>query len=65
MSDWISVTDRLPESGLFVVAAIIRDGVIKQWGKQRYSHSAKAWLDGSGYGYLATHWMPLPAPPKE
>lgn len=65
MSEWISVKERLPEHGAFLVTD----------GKQiRFAYGE--WLfrspDGvlrvpanNGAGMDVTHWMPLPTPPGE
>ena len=66
MNDWISVKDNLPEEeervlgfdgncqmGCFVCVYTFRDG---------------DFIDDEGFSYACsevTHWMPLPAPPKE
>ena len=60
---WIPVTEKLPESGKIVL--IYQDG---GWGAEgSYSTYDKKWRRfGWGSGCIdATHWMPLPQPPKE
>ena len=58
MNDWISVDDRSPEDGQIVLACYV--GV--------YNYSVVVfWKDSmrDHYGSQpATHWMPLPEPPK-
>ena len=70
MSEWISVKDRMPEAGQFVLA---------------YGDACQGWTDGpkiavfrwySDYWWdanmdceladtMPTHWMPLPGTPKQ
>lgn len=59
-SQWISVTDRLPENGEIV---LIPGNIIASW-------SADAWWNeysDSEYPIYnkPKYWMPLPLPPKE
>ena len=50
---WISVNDRLPEAGKFVLIYNEINGVCLDY------------HDGATFGYYdVTHWMPLPNPPK-
>lgn len=67
MTDWISVKDRLPEAKqrvLFIAKSVHREMI------GTYSHTGErgvVWFR-SGYqnkSYTASHWMPLPEPPKE
>ena len=63
---WISVKDRLPECGQVVLCYKADRGV--RIGK----HLATTYADGVSafkdcrmdYAFGATHWMPLPEPPK-
>lgn len=63
---WVSVKERLPEeSGDYLVLAkygmevmeFITDGEYEPW-KPGFYNSECCWQE-------VTHWMPLPAPPKE
>lgn len=57
---WIPVSERLPETGAFVLG----------W-DQDYSESCKAewdgrlWFDSNGSRSHITRWMPLPDPPEQ
>lgn len=80
MSEWISVEDRLPESGQKVVAANILNGEVLDYATAYYfsiKHGAGWGVEDSAYTaenhdgpasiYLdinITHWMSLPEPPK-
>lgn len=56
---WISVEDRLPEDGVWVLV----------WEKQGFAYSDKlvsgVWQIGANNGAIITHWMPLPEGPEE
>ena len=58
-TEWISVSDRLPEEGVGVLAWDGEDVFLAYYSKRR-----ERWIDLTGY-CKATHWMPLPEPPKE
>ena len=53
VQEWISVKDRLPDVGKFVLIYNEINGVRLDY------------HDGATFGYYdVTHWMPLPNPPK-
>ena len=53
VQEWISVEDRLPDVGKFVLIYNEINGVLLDY------------YDGATFGYYdVTHWMPLPNPPK-
>ena len=53
VQEWISVTERLPDVGKFVLIYNEINGVCLDY------------HDGVTFGYYdVTHWMPLPEPPK-
>ena len=63
MTDWISVDDKLPESGKWYLCAskgsrhveiVFFDGV---------NDSGIHWLQNGDYLERVTHWQPLPEPP--
>lgn len=60
---WIPVTERLPEKpGRYLICEELGRAMIAGWDTSR-------WFGGRSYYeftvYKATHWMPLPQPPKE
>ena len=62
MSEWISVNDRLPKEGEFVLCACRANiyEVLRFYGN--------GWGHDPMHDYMlgfVTHWMPLPEPPKE
>ena len=64
---WIPVTERLPEH-LTSVIIHRKDGGIFIWEYFDTSPTDECWIDDimNVYPlYDATHWMPLPEPPKE
>jgi hypothetical protein len=57
-SGWVSVEDRLPDIGKYVLV-VIDKGNITTW----YVGNTEHWINSD---YPVTHWMPLPeAPPKQ
>ena len=65
---WISVEDRLPEysNDGFADAVLVTDGFVQHMayfvgGKWRFAESGEI---KEPMWYSITHWMPLPAPPK-
>ena len=66
MSEWISVDERLPDAGERVLCycrANIYE-VMKMRTDGAWVHNDKVY-DSTYMGGFVTHWMPLPAPPKE
>lgn len=71
---WISVKDRLPKSMINKVLVWLEhedlNGYIG-YGHYEKFHSEEMWYDlehnerFDKRGYIVTHWMPLPEPPKE
>ena len=62
---WISVEERLPEKGVFVV--VYYGNFIGNL-MDVYMWDGECWRSSTGYLEDAeniTHWMPLPEPPKE
>jgi len=56
MAEWISVKDRLPEDGSYVL-------VFDDLG-YGYTICVSLYLRRRGFKQQTTHWMPLPEPPK-
>lgn len=54
--NWVSVKERLPESGTEVLAIHVAEGWIRI---SRYSAYNPIWS-----GFEPTHWMPLPEFPE-
>ena len=56
---WISVKDKLPEEGVYVLV----------WETQGFAYcdmlKSGVWNIGANNGAIISHWMPLPEPPKE
>ena len=65
MSDWIPVKERMPEDDRRVLVVGPRGGMAI--GRKDYKPTGdRAWFSvGDGRIMAATHWMPLPDPPKE
>lgn len=70
MTEWISVKDRLPDDYVPVLVyvkhidgkrtVVLVDHIIS------YTNGCKTWAEiDKTWKYSATHWMPLPEPPKE
>ena len=69
MPRWIPVTERLPEEGVVVLAFLPKQGDV-EGGVYAAMLSGLQTLKGTfstsfGFGFEATHWMPLPAPPTD
>lgn len=66
--EWIPVTERLPEEGVVVLAYLPKQADV-EGGVYAAMLSKLQTLRGTfstsfGFGFEATHWMPLPAPPN-
>ena len=69
-SQWISVEERLPELGKEVLICDIDDkrNYMDVWSLEYDEDGDVVWEGKNGEWYSrneATHWMPLPEPPKE
>jgi len=68
--EWISVKDRLPETNMSVLVAK-HNGRVFQMSYHRPFDSGMRIFQWWGFGKWldqhsqVTHWMPLPAPPKQ
>ena len=61
LREWISVKDRLPNIGCYVL--FVRGNKI--YGVGAYSDTYRDFFSGQFPVKGVTHWMPLPKPPKE
>ena len=59
-SEWIPVSDRLPEKGEDVLVYTLTHDVLKA-----HCYGDRQWFAHDGIWRVVTHWMPLPEPPKE
>ena len=64
---WISVKDRLPDKNALVLCAGARGGMFLGKIRWLYEEEGTAYchVPNARNGRSATHWMPLPEPPKE
>ena len=71
---WISVKDRLPKSMINKVLVWLKHEDLNSYigyGHYEKFHGEEMWYDlehnerFDKRGYIVTHWMPLPEPPKE
>lgn len=65
---WISVEERLPETDDWVIVAILDDRGDTPYQYADfgwYLDAARCWIINAEQRRDVTHWMPLPAPPKE
>lgn len=66
---WIPVSERLPEKEDFYIVFMHEPGVEEPFVWHGYYKPSEGWEVRDVYGDLfdgnPTHWMPLPAPPKE
>ncbi len=63
MSEWISVKDRLPETEDMYLCYLATGKVTEFYLNANEMSGDRKW--GYGIDQEATHWMPLPEPPKE
>lgn len=60
-TQWISVTERLPEEYTTILFVSTSDQVYIGY----YDSEHKSFCDMTGFRYVVTHWMLAPQPPKE
>lgn len=67
MAEWISVKERLPKYGDYVLCIGPKRGyyISEYRGLVDIPHKAWPWFMAQGRSVKITHWMPLPEPPKE
>ena len=65
VQEWISVYDRLPEAGGYVVC-IAKRNPFSRFMPMVARIEKNGWVDPMTEQYISevTHWMPLPQPPK-
>ena len=66
VQEWISVKDRLPDAGGYVVC-IAKRNPFSRFMPMAARIEKNGWVNPITEQYLSevTHWMPLPEPPKE
>ena len=66
--NWVSVEDEPPptynKNGNTNFVFVCKEGCL-DIGVAHYEHATKEWILDFGRCHIFTHWMPLPAPPKE
>lgn len=65
MQEWISVTERLPEAGGYVVC-IAKRNPFSRFMPMVARIEKNGWVNPITEQYISevTHWMPMPQPPK-
>ena len=65
VQDWISVNDRLPENGRYVVC-IAKRNPFSRFIPMVARIEKNGWVNPITEQYISevTHWMPIPQPPK-
>ena len=63
MSDWISVEDRLPESGAWYLASSNTSPVYTEILFFGVNEHGIHWLKEGAWEFLVTHWMEIPELP--
>lgn len=66
VQEWVSVNDRLPEVGEYVVC-IAKRNPFSRFMPMVARIEKNGWVNPITEQYISevTHWMPLPEPPKE
>ena len=66
VQEWVSVKDRLPEAGGYVVC-IAKRNPFSRFMPMVARIEKNGWVNPITEQYISevTHWMPLPEPPKE
>lgn len=66
MSEWISVSERLPEPNTLVLCVGKKGGMFLGEPRRVFQDkTAHTYVPNARHPRFATHWMPLPEPPKE
>ena len=61
MSEWISISERLPQDGQDVL--VFDEGTISVKSLSSYTHKWHPYENG--FDCEPSHWQPLPKPPEE
>ena len=66
VQEWVSVKDRIPEAGRYVVCVAKRNP-FSRFMPMLARIEKNGWVNPITEQYISevTHWMPLPQPPKE
>lgn len=69
-AEWVPVAERLPSAEQGTVAVLTDDGAIltawaSYWSGARTDFACWTFPHGDDDDSVVTHWMPLPAPPKQ
>lgn len=64
MSDWISVKDRTPDTGIETLLVTYSSSAGRTIEMARYMNGHLTLLAFEVPDGVITHWMPLPEPPK-
>ena len=65
MTEWIGISEKLPESGEYVIArcASYPENYVSMVRFEKNKEHHYFWNDSIDQKVNATHWMPLPQPP--
>lgn len=69
MSEWVKVTDQLPETGAYIVAFLdwknpISKEMVWYVTDGAYYSDSGLWYTGGETNHRISHWVPYPDPPE-